>query len=409
MFRFALLVLLFCSFLAAQEDQKDPGMYLMSQASGTSMNPEAWPMPMLMKSAGSWNLMFMGQGFIVDTQETGPRGADKFYSTNYGMFGAQHGIGKGSFLFDLMISLEPATITGRRYPELFQTGETAFGKPLVDAQHPHNFIMGLGVHYAYPVGENTVVQVYFAPVGDPALGPVAFPHRASAEELPQAPLGHHWEDSTHIAYEVVTAAVLYRKVQLEASGFNGTEPGENRWNIGYGAINSWSTRLSYFPTRNWSAQVSVGRLARPERQEPGDVVRTTASVSYSVPMDGGSWSTSLIWGRNHKLLTGTNGNAYLLESVVPIRKRNYLTGRIELVDKDELFDDDPQSPLFGQSFRIGAYTLGYTRDIGHFHKMQTGIGANVTGYSMPAAIKPVYGDHPTSVDVFLRIRLNPTE
>ena len=406
MFRFISIILLFVSILLGQEY---PGMYLMNQASGTSANPEAWPMPMLMKMTGSWSLMFMGQAYLVDTQATGPRGADKFYSTNYGMFGAQHSLGNGALRFDLMLSLEPATIADRRYPELFQTGETAFGKPLVDAQHPHNFVMALGVHYAYPISDHTIMQVYVAPVGDPALGPVAFPHRASAEELPQAPLGHHWEDSTHIAFDVVTAAIQYRNVSLEASGFYGTEPGENRWTIGYGPINSWSTRLSYFPTENWSAQVSVGHLARPERQAPGDVFRTTASVSYSLPMPGGSWSTSLIWGRNHELLTGRNGDAYLLESVIPFRKRNFFTGRIELVDKDELFDDDPESPLYGQSFRIGAYTAGYTRDIGRFHKMQTGIGANVTAYSMPGSLQPLYGGHPVTVDVFLRLRLNPKE
>jgi hypothetical protein len=200
---------------------------------------------------------------------------------------------------------------------------------------------------------------------------------------------------------------MYRKVQLEASGFYGTEPGENRWTIGYGPINSWSTRLSYFPARNWSAQVSVGRLARPERQAPGDVVRSTASVSYSTPMDGGTWNTSLIWGRNHEILTGRNGDGYLLESVVPIRKRNFVTGRIELVDKDELFDDDTESLFYGRTFRIGAYTLGYTRDIGHFHKMQTGIGANLTTYSIPGTLTPFYGAHPATVDVFLRLRLNP--
>ncbi len=396
-------------FTAVSFAQQDAGAYLMNQASGTSVNPGAWPTPMLMKMPGSWSLMFMGQAFVVDTQASGPRGADKFYSTNYGMFGAEHSLGKGALRFDLMVSLEPATVTGRRYPELFQTGETAFGKPLVDAQHPHNFIMGLGVHYAYPIGDHSTVQLYFAPVGDPALGPVAFPHRASAEELPEAPLGHHWEDSTHIAYDVVTAGVQYRNVRLEASGFYGTEPGENRWTLGYGPVNSWSTRLWYFPARNWSAQVSVGRLARPERQAPGDVVRTTASVSYSVPMDGGSWSTSVIWGRNHEVLNGRNGDAYLLESVVPFRKRNFFTGRIELVDKDELFAGDPQSPLYGQSFRIGAYTGGYTRDLARFHKVQTGIGANVTAYSMPGVLQPLYGGHPVTVYVFVRFRLKAIE
>jgi hypothetical protein len=389
------------------------GSFLMGQASGTSMNPQSWPMPMLMLNPDDWNLMFMAQAFLLDTQESGPRGADKFYSANWGMFAASHDLGGGSFMFQMMLSLDPATIANRSYPELFQTGETAYGKPLVDAQHPHNFIMGLGLHYAHPLGENAILQFYFAPVGDPALGPVAFPHRASADELPQAPLSHHWQDSTHIADEVITAGImLHNKVRLEASGFYGTEPGENRWIIQYGPINSWATRLSVFPTKNWMAQFSVGRIARPERQEPGDVVRATASVHYTRPMQGASWSTSLIWGRNHEIIDQRNLNSYLLESVAPYRRKNFFTGRIELVDKDELFSDQPileeqLDRTLGSTFRIGAYTAGYTRDIGAFHNLEAGLGANFTTYTMPDAIKPYYGSHPVAVNMYLRLRLNP--
>jgi hypothetical protein len=311
-----------------------------------------------------------------------------------------------------MLSLDPATITNRRYPELFQTGETAYGKTLVDAQHPHDFIMALGVHYAHPLGEHTMLELYFAPVGDPALGPVAFPHRASASELPQAPLSHHWQDSTHVADEVATVGIRYKKVRLEGSGFYGTEPDENRWNIDHGPMNSWSGRLSYFPSANWSAEVSAGRLTRPERQEPGDVVRATASIQYTRPMQGATWATSAIWGRNHSTLTQRNLNSYLLESVAPWRKKNFFTGRVELVDKDELFSDQPEleeqvTRAAGSTFRIGAYTAGYTRDIGTFQKVETGIGANVSTYSMPDSIKAYYGNRPVAIDFFLRLRLKP--
>ena len=395
-----------------QMNMNPAGMFLMNQASGTSLNPDSWNMPMLMISPGGWNLMFMGQAFLVDTQQRGPRGHDKFYSSNYGMFAAEHVAGKGSFLFETMLTLEPAGITDRRYPELFQTGETAFGKPLVDAQHPHDAIMSLGVHYARSISENTIFQIYFAPVGDPALGPVAFPHRASAAELPQAPLSHHLQDSSHIANEVITGAIKYRKVRLEVSGFYGTEPNENRWNIDYGPINSWATRLSYFPSKNWMAQVSVGRLARPERQEPGDMVRSTTSISYTLAIPGGDWSSSLIWGRDHKTLDQHNLNSYVLESVAPVSRKNFVTGRIELVDRDELFSDQPDleerlARTAGSSFRIGAYTVSYTRDIGTYHNLKTGIGANVTSYSLPGAIKPYYGDRPLGVSVYLRVRLTP--
>jgi len=281
------------------------------------------------------------------------------------MVSAQHAVGRGIVMLEPMLSLEPATITNRSYPLLFQTGETAFGRPLIDRQHPHDFVMNLGVHYARPIGENTMFQLYYAPVGDPALGPVAYPHRASAAELPQAPLGHHWQDSTHIAADVATVAVKHKWLRLEASGFHGTEPDENRWNIDWGGMNSWSTRVSVFPSNNWMAQVSTGRLTKPERQEEGDVERTTASVHYTRPMGSGeAWSTSLIFGRNHCTFTHRNLDSYLLESAYPLTKKDFITSRAELVDKDEL--------IVPGIFRVQAYTAGYTRDIGVFHSMETG-------------------------------------
>ena len=396
-------------------DMNPASMFLMNLSSGTSENPASWPMPMIMTQFKNWNTMFMGVGFLSDLQQSGPRGGDKLYSTNWFMASAQHSVGSnGAFQAELMLSLEPATVTGRRYPLLFQTGETAFGAPLTDAQHPHNFIMALGFHYVRQLAEDTTLDVYFAPVGDPALGPVAYPHRASAMELPQAPISHHWQDSTHIADEVVTVGVHYKKVKLEASGFYGTEPGENRWVIDSGPINSWSTRLWYFPGRNWAAQVSFGKLAHPEALDPGDQARTTASLEYTKPMAGASWSSSLIWGRTHNTATRRNLNSYLAESVLPVSRGNFITGRYELVDKDELFANQPDleqrlGALYGSTFRIAAYTLGYTRDINLFRYVETGIGANFSAYSLPEAIKPYYGAHPVGGNIFVRFRLKPRE
>lgn len=149
-------------------------------------------MPMVMTRTGDWHLMWMGQAFVVDSQQSGPRGGDKFYSTNWGMLGAVHKLGGGSVMLRAVLSLEPATITDSRYPLLFQTGETAYGVPLVDAQHPHDFLMELSIQYAHSLGEKGIWDIYYVPVGDPALGPVAYPHRASAMELPQASLGQNW-------------------------------------------------------------------------------------------------------------------------------------------------------------------------------------------------------------------------
>lgn len=380
-------------------DMNLASMFLMNAASGTSVNPASWPMPALMTHFGHWNTMFMGVGFLIDTQQSGPRGGDKFYSPNWFMASAEHRAGdRGAFQIDLMLSLDPATITNRSYPLLFQTGETAYGKPLVDAQHPHTFVMGLGFRYARQLGEDTTFDAYFAPVGDPALGPTAYPHRASAAELPQAPISHHLQDSTHIADEVVTVGITHKKLKIEASGFYGSEPGENRWIIQTGPINSWSTRLWFFPAKNWAAQISAGRLVHPEALEPGDQTRVTSSLEYTRTLPGGSWSSTLAWGRTHNTETKHNLNSYLVESVLPIKRKNMITGRVELVDKDELFGGQ-------QTFRIGAYTLGYTRDIDLFRNVETGIGANFSSYSLPGAIKPYYGSHPAGANIFIRFRL----
>lgn len=389
-----------------------PAKLLIQEASGTSTNPASAPMAMRMVVSGNWNLNFMGYAFVTDTQQSHPRGGDKLYSTNVSMGSAEHGDGRGAFLFYLMLSLEPATITDREYPLLFQTGETAFGKPIEDGQHPHNFVMGAGVHYARPVGDNATFEAYFAPVGDPALGPVAYPHRASAAEIPQAPIGHHWEDSTHISYEVATVALKYEIARLEVSGFHGGEPNENRWNIGAGAMDSWSTRLSIFPTPNWVAQVSVGRLTHPEALEPGDIVRATASMEYSRPMAHADWSTSFVFGRNHDTANGgTNTKAFLLESVVPVHKNNFFTGRWESVAKDDLFAAQPaieqqlESTVGTTTFRIGAYTLGYTRYFPLWAPLATGFGANFSTYTLPAAIVPFYGARPFGVNFYLHLQM----
>jgi hypothetical protein len=393
----------------------DAGMYLMRMASGTGLNPKSWPMPMLMPKLGSWSTMIMGQGFLVDTQQSGPRGRDKLYSANWIMGSAVHKLGKGALMFQTMFSLDPATVTNWRYPLLFQTGETAYGASLVDAQHPHDLFMGIGVHYARPLSENTMVQLFYAPVGDPALGPVAFPHRASAFELPQATLSHHVQDSTHVAANVASAAIQYKWLRLETSGFNGTEPNENRWNFDWGPMNSYSGRVSLFPSANWMAQFSAGRMATPELHHPGDVVRMTASLHYTRPASAGNaWSSSLIWGHNHNTFSRENLNSYLAETLYPVTRRDFLTGRVEVMDKNELFAYDHEleefmTQRYGSSFRIQSYTGGYTRDMKVFQYAETGIGGNATVYAIPSALKPFYGDHPWGVSLFLRVRLKKSQ
>src|SRR5438270_12310054 len=250
--------------------------------SGTTAEPDSSPHSMLMTSKHGWELMFHGVAFLNALQQSGPRGDDKVFSTSWFMPMAQRQFGRSVLTLRTMVSFDPATITHRFYPELFQQGETAFGKPINDGQHPHDFFMEIAALYDHKIGEHGLLSFYAAPVGDPAMGPAAYEHRVTASENPLAALGHHLEDSTHIANDVVTGGITYKSVRVEASGFHGREPDEFRWNVDSGAIDSWSSRLTFQPGQNWSAQYSLAHLTGPEQLHHNvNVRRMTSSLMYN--------------------------------------------------------------------------------------------------------------------------------
>src|SRR5271154_6977490 len=363
---------------------------LLHETSGTSAEPNSTPTPMLMKRVGSWMLMFHGNGFAVEQQQTSPRGGDKFFSTNWVMPMAQRDWGPGQLTVRTMLSLEPATVTGRQYPLLFQQGETAFGKPIADGQHPHDFVMEFGALYDWRLADNTLLSFYAAPVGDPAIGPTAYPHRASALENPVGTLGHHQEDSTHIADDVVTVGFTQGIVRIEASGFHGREPNEHRWQGQQGAIDSWSTRLTGQPGQNWSGQYSYARIHSPEQLAPTEnQERMTASLMYDRPLgDGakGNWASTAAWGRTRALEDGVIQNSYLFESTLRFGVRNYIWTRMENVDRttELLLGEEPEPPGFEEepAGRVQAYTFGYDRDIDVLPHLRTALGAQMTSYTV---------------------------
>ena len=263
--------------------------------------------------------------------------------------------------------------------------------------------------YDYRMSEHTLLSVYAAPIGDPALGPPAYPHRASASEDPMAPLGHHLQDSTHIADDVITVGITHSIFRLEASGFHGREPDEYRWNIDTGKIDSWSARVTANPGQNWSLQYSLGDLTSPESLFPNeDVRRMTASIIYNRPIAKGNWASMVLWGRNQSLQEGNVGNSYLLESTLRFLDRNNIWARIENADRtNELLNGETRvPPAFIERYftRVQAYTAGYDRDIGHLAHLSTGIGAQLTWYAVPGALQTTYGSHPIGAVAFLRLR-----
>jgi hypothetical protein len=377
--------------------------------SGTRAEPNSTPMPMMMTLHGPWMLMFHANVFVTDEQQSSPRGGDKFFSTNWFMPMAERRIGPGQLTVRAMFSLEPATITDRRYPLLFQQGETAFGVPIADGQHPHDFFMELAALYDWRLNRQTLLSFYFAPMGDPALGPTAYPHRASAMENPVGALGHHQEDSTHISDDVATVGVTYKIARIEASGFHGREPDEFRWNIDQGKIDSWSTRLTVQPGQNWSAQYSYGRLTSPEELFPNEnQARTTASMMYNLPFKTGNLASTIVWGRTRSIPDNGKENSYLLEATLQFLKRNYVWTRMENAGRSNelLIGENPLPPGFAESplTHVQAYTFGYDREFTLVPHLASAVGSQFTVYGVGAPLKPIYGSDPIGVNIFVRLR-----
>ena len=384
------------------------GMYgpytMMREASGTSWQPDSSPHNGIMGMAGDWQTMVHGYLDAIYDHQGGPRGDDKSFSASMLMLMAQRPLANGTFGLRGMVSLDPTMGKGG-YPLLLQTGETADGRtPLVDRQHPHNVFMEMAATYSVAVSEHDSVFAYAGLPGEPALGPPAFMHRFSGIDNPEAPITHHWLDSTHIANGVVTLGYVRGDFKIEGSVFRGREPDQFRYRIEPGALDSQSMRFSYNPTANWSLQVSHGRIKSPESLEPGiDVRRTTASASFNYRLPGGLWQTTAAWGRNTNS-PGKSLEGYLVESAASLAGGHTLFGRIERVAKDELFTGD--APQAGQSFTVGKLSLGYIHDFSVASHLKLGLGALVSAYAIPNSLDSVYGSHPASYMVFARVKLD---
>ena len=374
------------------------GWYQMG--SGTSRLPAGeGPMRGAMLHAGDWMLMAHGYAWGVATRQGGPRGAKDAFVESMAMLMADRDLGDAVHLqLRGMASLEPA-MGPRGYANLFATGEVANGRPLVDRQHPHDLFMELSARLDTRIGGDATAFVYAAPVGEPALGPSAFMHRASARYLPLSPITHHWFDSTHITYGVVTAGYAGPRVQLEASAFRGREPDEHRWNIETPALDSWSVRASWTPSPFWSLQLSHGRLDSPEEQHPGeDEARTTASIAYA----RGGLAITAAWARKQRL-PGAGLTAWLGEATWEIDRRHAIFGRLENVANDELFPD-PADPRHDTAFRVTKAEAGYAYRLPIAGPVGVALGGTMAVYGRPRRIADAYGS-PVSGTLFAKLAL----
>ncbi|MBI4706406.1 MAG: hypothetical protein HY761_00570 [Candidatus Omnitrophica bacterium] len=380
------------------------GQYLHTrESSGTSWQPDSSPMEGTYFSRGGWDIMLHGYVFGIYDNQGGKRGKDKTFSSSMFMLMADHKTSVGTFGFRNMLSLDP--LMGKKgYPLLFQTGETYDGiHPLIDRQHPHDFFMEEALTYSLPLSEKSSLFGYFGLPGEPALGPPAFMHRFSAMDNPEAPLGHHWPDSTHITFGVITLGYVLDKFKVESSVFRGREPNQNRWDIESPKFDSYSGRITFNPDKNLSFQASYGYLDSPEQLEPNvNVGRTTISAMYNRDIKNGNWQTTFAWGYNNKL-PGLATNAFLLESAINFMKSHTVFSRFEYVQKDELFVED--DPMAGKSYDVKKFTLGYIYDFLHLKGIDAGIGSSFDLHFISDALEEVYSHTPKSFMVFVRVKL----
>jgi len=379
------------------------GDYSMARdGSGTAWQPDSSPMEGIHGSLGQWSTMLHGYAFGIYDHQGGPRGGNKLFSESMLMGMAQRPLGFGQVTLHAMLSLDP--LMGKNgYPLLLQTGETANGvTPLIDRQHPHDLFMELAGIYSAPLSENSSAFLYAGYPGEPALGPVTFMHRFSGMNDPEAPIGHHWLDSTHVTYGVLTGGFVYDRWKIEGSYFNGREPDKNRWDFDPLRLNSASGRITWNPGDDWSFQASYGFIKSPEQLQPAvNQHRLTASGTYDRKIEHGNWQTTLAWGQNTDH-PGSTSNAYLLESALSWYQ-NTIFARAENVAKDDLFL--PDTSLSGQLFTLSKFSASYIYDMPVAEHLSLGVGGLGSVFGLPSALKPSYGSSPISYMLFVRAKL----
>src|SRR5688572_28411266 len=384
-----------------------PSLFAPREGSGTAWLPAATEMYALHGRAAGWELMAHGNAFLQLLHEAANehRGSTQAGSINWLMLIARREAGPALLGFRAMVSLEPATIGDCGYPDLLATGELCDADSIHDRQHPHDFFMELAVEYERPLRGAVRWQIYGGLAGEPALGPVAYPHRPSAMPNPLAPIAHHWLDASHITFGVVTAGVFSQRWKAEASLFNGREPDESRWDVDLAAMDSYSARVSFAATEALVLQVSAGHLNDAEAGEGllprVDVDRVTASVAYHRRSgDERLWASTIAWGRNEELGVGTH--ALLMESALTVRERDVWFGRLEIAEKPA---HDLHVHESTGSFVVGKAQGGYTRYLAQASGFRLGVGGHLAAGFVPETLRPQYGSRANlGVGFFVTLR-----
>ncbi len=382
------------------------GPYPMSrEASGTAWQPDAASHGGIHLTVGGWTIMGHALLNAVYDWQSGPRGDEMGFVSGMVMASARRDLGERGTL-QLRGMLSPDPFMGKRgYPLHLAAGETANGADtLVDRQHPHELFMELSASYSHRLSDRSSLFLYAGLTGEPAFGPPPFMHRRSIMDSPEAPITHHWLDSTHIVFGVVTAGLIAGDFKIEASRFNGREPDQHRYDIETGPLDSTAVRLSWNPTRSLSLQASWARLIAPEQLEPEEnSTRWSASAIYTRRLGENGWfSSTLAWGRR-SAEHGEQLDAFALESAAGLGPWT-LFGRAERIETDELLGGDDGH--HGPTFDVGKVSAGLVHDFRIAPNVRFGVGGLYALIFVPAGLEPSYGGDPRGAMLFLRLRID---
>ena len=355
--------------------------------------------------ASDWRFMVHGAVFLQYVKEFGQRGNYQLGSMNWIMADAYRSLGGGTLRLRAMASAEYFTLTKAGYPQLLQVAQPYEGGTVTDRMHPHELLSEVAVLYARPLTGSVQWSAYLAAVGEPALGPVAYLHRPSAENDPTAPLGHHSQDVTHESFGVATVGVFSPTVHVEASAFNGNHPDEVRTNFDYAGakLNSFAARVTVNPSDRWSVSSYAAYLAEGTSVHDHAHYRLGFSIMHIAPRPGGAWSTTLVWGANVPADNRRVLNTALIETNIDLDERNAVFGRAEYVTRTA-----EELALVGsvsETVPIGNVALGYARRIATVRKVGVWFGARGDVDFVPEQLGLFYGSRtPAGVIVYLRLR-----
>lgn len=348
--------------------------------------------------------LFWGYMEPVFDKQGGCFDKHKVYANNEFLTLAQVGSHCDTLNFRSIFSVEPGTIGKCGYPLLFSTGYTANGiTELLNAYPPLDFVTELSGSYVHQ-WQNVRLYGYFGLPGAPVLN--LLPQQRIAEFfMPTGSITHRYMTSTDIVYGVGSAGLDIYGICLEGSLFTGKSQDERYWKVKKPHFDSFGVRLSYCYEDAFSFQVSYGHI---KDTDPVELCvknkRFLVSAAYNVVTDTSLWNTTIAYAHNH-YCPGESLHSALFESCYILCDRHIVFGRYEYTQTDAPLAYKAREDVADMFYKVQKIGLGYRYQFQPIMHALWSLGVSGDVSLVPSNLKQVYGNHPFSWYLFLRVDL----